>query len=310
MTKTNESVFAMILKVRNFYPLYRVELSLLPIMQQYFDELNEMSSKIIDADTGSRADLTGVTVMKGRLRNDLQQTAQKVSNGIAAYAVVNNDIVLQKRIDFPASKWYATSEEELVTQSKIVLNLVKPLENLIVPYGVTMADVKRLEQQFDQFVNNISEPSLAIDQRKNDNVQVVKLLEETRNFLNQKLDVLMRVFEVDNPELHQKYLSARAIDINGPVVKPTAEVEVKPKTQQAVYEMAYMADTLFTLRNAGTEVVFFSLSATDKAVGKEEVALLPGETRSRLAQNLAPSGSFLMVRNPGESAAPIKIWVE
>ena len=138
------------------------------------------------------------------------------------------------------------------------MNLVKPLENLIVPYGVTMADIKRLEQQFDQFVNNISEPSLAIDQRKNDNVQVVKLIEETRNFLNQKLDVLMRVFEVDNPELHQKYLSARAIDINGPVVKPTAEVEVKPKTQQAVYEMAYKADTLFTLRNAGTEVVFLA----------------------------------------------------
>jgi len=120
----------------------------------------------------------------------------------------------------------------------------------------------------------------------------------------------MRSFEMNNPELYELYTSARAIDINGAISEPTAVVEVKPNGMQEVFKMAYKADTLFTLRNTGTEVVFFSLLDTDKAVGKEEVALFPGETRSRLVQNLAPSGSFLMVRNPGESAALIKIWAE
>ena len=310
MTKSQEADFAMFLKIRNFYPLHKSEMQSLPILSEYYQIVYENVDKLIEADSGSRADLTGVTMQKGILRSGLQVTAQRISNAVGAFAAVNNDVILRKRIDYPASKWYSCSEEELITQASIALNLTEGIVASLAPYGVQQSDVETFKEELGNFVNYVSEPTLAIDIRKSDNIQVTNLIEETKGFLTEKLDVVMRIYEVDNPVLHKLYLSARAIDVNGPVTKPTAEVAVPPREMESVHETPYQADLRFTLVNAGNEAVFFSLSANDLEAGKIEVPLFPGETRTRLAKNLAPAGTFLMVRNPGEAAAQIKIWAE
>ncbi|MFY0482281.1 hypothetical protein ACI6PS_06700 [Flavobacterium sp. PLA-1-15] len=233
-----------------------------------------------------------------------------MSNALSAHAVVTENVELLKRADTLSSSWYKFSEEELITQGTIIFGLAKPLMSELAVYGAKEIDVLNLEKALTVFASAVSSPSLAIDQRKVDNKQVVKIIGEIKDHFSTRLDILMRSFEVNNPALYELYILARAIDVNGPVKQPTATAEVAPKAVQEVFAAPYEGKTLFTLRNTGTDVVFFSLSAKNTEAGSTEVALFPGETRSRLAKNLAPSGTFLMVRNEGETIAPIKIWVE
>jgi hypothetical protein len=60
----------------------------------------------------------------------------------------------------------------------------------------------------------------------------------------------------------------------------------------------------------GNEAVLFSLSAVVDTEGEEKVLLSPGETRSRLAENLSPTGVYLTVKNAATVPVKIRVWVE
>ena len=189
--------------------------------------------------------------------------------------------------------------------------MATPLATTLAPFGATAADVTALGTALTAFTDAISDPTLAIDQRKEDNEKVVESIDQIRTLLTDKLDVLMRSFEVNNPSLFALYRSARAIDTNGSVMTPTAIVDVLATTTKTVHTATlYSPDTFYTIQNMGNEAVMFSLSATDGVEGEEKVLLASGETRSRLAENLAPSGVYLVVKNAAAVPVKIRVWVE
>jgi hypothetical protein len=311
MTKEQESFFGMILKVKNFYSKNLSNLLSVPAVAGFFTQLNTLIADLITSDSGSRADLTGYAIAKANKRQIVENLVLKVSNAIASYSVINNDIVLQKRADFPTSKWYKASEEELVTQASIVKNLALPLANDLQDYGATSADVTALETAINTFTDAISDPTLAIDQRKEDNETLIETIDAIRTLFTTKLDVLMRSFEVNNPSLYSLYLSARAIDTNGSVMAPTVIVDALPNVITTLHTAtSYSPDTFYTLQNMGTEPVFFSLSTTNDTEGTEKILLNAGETRTRLAENLAAAGVFLQVKNNNAIPVKIRVWVE
>jgi hypothetical protein len=311
MTKDQEAFFGMALKVKNFNAKNATSMTAVPAVAGFYTQLNTLITQLVTADVGSRADLTGYALSKSFKRTTLETLSLKVSNAISSYAVVNNDAVLQKRADFPTSKWYLCSEEELVTQANIVKNLATPLSATLATFGATAADVTALGTALTAFTDAISDPTLAIDQRKEDNEKVVESIDQIRTLLTDKLDVLMRSFEVNNPSLFSLYGSARAIDTNGSVMAPTAIVDVLANATQTIHTAtAYSPDTFYTIQNMSSEAVLFSLSATTGVEGQEKVLLNPGETRSRLAENLAPTGVYLVVKNAAAVPVKIRVWVE
>jgi hypothetical protein len=312
MTRDEEAFFAMSLKVKNFGVKNTASLAVVPAVATYFTQLGTLVTQLIAADAGSRADLTGYAMSKSTKRSALETLALKVSNAISSYAVINSDVVLQKRADFPSSKWYLCSEEELVTHATVIKNLASSLPAAaLVPYGATAADVTALTPALTAFTDVISDPTLAIDQRKEDNKKVVGTIDAIRTMFSDKLDVLMRSFEVNNSSLYSMYSSARAIDLNGSAATPTAVVDVAPTTVKTVHTAAsYNADTFYTLQNMGTAAVLFSLSSTTNVEGDEKTVLNAGETRSRLASNLAPMGVFLVVNNTNAVPVTVRVWVE
>lgn len=311
MNKNQEASFGMYLKIRNFYEKNGEAVEPVPAVAPFFQQVKSKINDLILADAGGRSDVSGYAMAKAVIRLNLEKMGLKVSNALASYSVVNNDYVLQRKANFTTSSWYKFSEEELVTQATIVKNLARPLHASLTPYGAAEGDVETLEMAINSFTDAISDPSLAIDKRKNDNARVAELMDEIRVILTEKLDILMRSFEADSPALYDRYLSARAIDINGSISQPTQVSEVPPNGLIKAFETsAYNPDTFYTLQNSGREAVFFSLSADAAKVGADEVMLGPGEIRSRLAENLASSGTFLMIRNPNSALAKVKIWVE
>ena len=311
MTKDQESFLAMLLKTSNFGLKNVTALAAIPVVTGFYDVLDTQITALIAADAGSRTDLKGVTIDKALKRQAVETLALKLSNALGTYSVVSEDVVLGKKVDLATSKWYSFSEEELVTQATIVHNLATPLSAAIAPYGATATDVTDMGAAIKTFTINISNPSLAIDQRKEDNVTVVEVINKTRTFLIDKLDIVMRSFEVNNPSLYSMYLSARAIDVNGAIQAPTVVKTILPNTAATVHTAtAYATRTFYTVQNMGGEPVNFSLSSTDNQEGTATITVNAGETRSRLAENLAPQGVYLVVKNTGLSQADVKVWVE
>ena len=311
MTKDQEAFFGMVLKVKNFSAKNATSMTAVPAVAGFYTQLNTLITQLITADVGSRADLTGFALSKSVKRTTLETLSLKISNAISSYALVNNDVVLQKRADFPTSKWYSCSEEELVTQANIMKNLATPISAALVPFGAAATDVTAHGAALTAFTDAISDPTLAIDQRKEDNEKVVETIDQIRTLLNEKLDVLMRSFEVNNPSLFGLYRSARAIDSNGSVMAPTTIADVLANTTKTVHTATlYSPDTFYTVQNMGNEAVLFSLSAVVDTEGEEKVLLSPGETRSRLAENLSPTGVYLTVKNAAAVPVKVRVWVE
>lgn len=311
MTKDQESFFAMALKVKNFYAKNTVAIGTLAAVVPFYTQLQTLISQLITADTGSRADISGYAQMKAAKRKALETLAQKVSNGLSSYALIQGDMVLQKRADFTASSWYKITEEDLVTQATIVSNLATPLATNLVPYMVAAVDVTNLAAAITNFITVISDPTLAIDSRKQDNIDVLHKMDEIRTLLNDKTDVLMRGFELSNTNLFGLYTSARAIDINGATTEATVEKKVEPTAVVTLHQTEmYDPNTFYTIENRGDFPVNFSLSKTDNVAGPEEVLLEPGQTRSRLAENLNASGQFFIINNPNPEPVTVRLWVE
>jgi hypothetical protein len=311
MTKDQESFFAMLLKTNNFYLKNKASLAAISVVTSFYNILDDNIIQLITADTGSRTDLSGITINKAVKRQEVETLALKISNALGTYSVVNEDIILGKKVALSSSKWYSFSEEELVTQATIIYNLATPLSTAIEPYGATASDVTAIGTALKTFTISISDPSLAIDQRKKDNLTVVDIIDKTRILFAEKLDIVMRSFEVNNPSLYSLYQSARAIDVNGAIQEPTVVKTIMPNTTTTVHTATvYETRTFYTLQNMGTEPVSFSLSSTDNQEGATAITLNGGETRSRLAQNLAPAGVYLVVKNAGVGQADVKVWVE
>lgn len=311
MTKNNESFFSMALKVRNFGRINGTVLNAVPGVTAQFTQLNTLINNLITTDTGSRTDLTGVAMNKQNIRKVLETSCLKFSNALAGFAVNSNDLILQKKADYPSSKWYSCSEDELISNANIIKNLATPIIASLAPYNLAAADLTAFNTALNSFTDSVSDPSLAIDKRKTDNENIPLIIDQIRSLFNDKLDVLVRTIEVSNPNMYNMYNAARAIDANGSVSNPTSEVTVASKTVSTIHTATiYDADTFYTIQNMGAEGVYFSLSTTTNTEGTDPVLLDVGETRSRLASNLAPDGLFLVVNNPSLVGVKVKVWVE
>ncbi|WP_379968037.1 hypothetical protein [Epilithonimonas sp. UC225_85] len=241
----------------------------------------------------------------------MESLALKISNAVASLAAVNGDLILKKRADFSSSSWYSISEEELVTQATIIRDLGQTNATAMAPYGAATADVTALTTALTTFVDVITNPTLALDQRKNDNKRIPEIIDQMRTLFEEKLDVVMRSYELSNASLYNLYQSARAIDINGSASKPTVLKDILPGSLVALHHAdAYSITTFYTIQNMGDQAVAFSLSTTETTEGPDPVLLSGGETRSRLAENLAAAGTYLIVKNPGTLPVSVRLWVE
>lgn len=311
MTREEESYFAMALKTKNFYARNTAAMASIPALAGLYTQLSTLINTLISADTGSRADLTGYSLDKALKRNNVETLSLKISNAVASLAAVNGDLILKKRADFPTSSWYKITEDELVTQATIVRDLGQANAAAMATYGAATADVTALSTALTTFIDVITNPTLALDQRKNDNRRIPEIIDQIRTLFEDKLDVVMRSFELSNASLYNLYQSARAIDINGSASKPTIVKDVLPGTLSALHHAeAYETTTFYTIQNMGDQAITFSLSTTETSEGPEPVLLPGGVTKSRLAETMAPEGTYLIVKNAGTLPVSVRLWVE
>jgi hypothetical protein len=312
MDKQQEAYAGMFLKLKNFGAKNTAKLASIATVPPLFTTHGTNLADVFAADAGARADLRGIAIDKGLKRKTLETNALKISNALGAFAAIAGDNALLKRADFNTSAWYSSSEEELVTQATIVRDLGLANVAGLAGYAVLPADVTALTTALTNFIAAISDPSLAADVRKEDNGKLSDAIDKTRMHLDTKLDVVMRVFESTDPVFYRLYLDARALDTNGSTQAPTVIAPMEIGVLKPLYPSnKYNADTLFTFQNSSEATeLYISLSIDSAMEGPNTLNIPSGETRQRLASNLAKDGLYVMGINKGTTPGELKIWVE
>jgi uncharacterized UPF0160 family protein len=311
MNKSQESYFAMALKVKNFYRKNEATMLVVPSLAPCFEALSTLILQLLEADMGSRADISGYYIAKSAKRKELENIAQKVCNALVAFATMSNDVKLRKEMTFAPSKWGHCSEEVLVTQALLAKKWEHLLDADLSNYGVTADDFANLDAVLESFVKMISDPYIAVFQREKDNKKLIETLIEIRKFLSDTIDVLMRTFKTSNPRLHNLYLSARAVNAVQKTKKPTVKAEIGVGAATTVHSvLGYDPTTFYTLENTGSVPVTFSLSTTLDAPDDNAIVLKPKAKIARLAENMSASGRYLVIENKTEELAKVWIWVE
>lgn len=311
MTRLQESYFAMALKVKNIHRKNETAILAVPALTLFFAELNTLILQLVEADTGCRADLSGYYIAKSAKRKELETIGQKVCNALVAFAVMNNDVKLQKQMTFPPSKWSQCSEEVLVTQALLAKKSTQLQTADLSNYGVAANDFANLDTVLESFVKMISDPFLAVFQRKDDNKKLEETLSQIRKLLSEKIDVLMRTFKSSNPRLHNLYLSARAVNAIQKAKKPTVKAEVLANSTLTVHTiLGYDPTTFYTLENKGNEPVKFSLSNITNVPNDNAIVLRPKAKIARLAEYISASGRYLVIENKSDEVSNVWIWVE
>ena len=299
MNNTSEDYLFTFLKVRNHYNANALAMNVIPTLQTNYTTFNaEVDTYMLEL-ANSTADTSGYAMNKEGKRNDLTQRALQISNSLTAYYITIDDDKGRKLADYPSSYFTLASAEDLIARCLALHNLADSVGVLLDPFNVSVAQITEFKTALDEFVAANPEGSLAIDNRK---VSAAKA-EETRlrimDLLVNKIDILVRVFEVSNSFLYNTYLEARALDVAGTPTSPDYVGTLTPGIISMVVDIPYVAGRSFKIKNSGGDFLNACLSNNPLLFQGATLVVNGGSTNTWLSSTFNPdsSANFLLLQN-------------
>lgn len=203
---------------------YKYKLSAIPVLENSYQELDELVNKAIGLVTKVDAIPEKTAGNKKVARNELAATALKVSNIIKVYATVTKDSNLAGTL-VTAETNLSTQmrHQQLLDYCKNLLSLTNDLNETLTPYGLSTELNEQLSNEVSEFDKAFTEPRQIINERKTNNELLSEFIGDATELLSDKIDPLMELFNEDK-EFYLEYKSARMIV--DPATRKRVEEEV------------------------------------------------------------------------------------
>lgn len=216
MENRKENKISMYRKVGTFLEEQKNQFLLYPAIATLKTKIDNNFLAIIDFEVVAGADNTGQTVAKNELQQKLINQILKVGNAAVLYYTITEPNLSQKeKVYFTKKKLVLMNNAEQYAAGQKVWAIAEEIKNLLSPFGVSAAEVDKLQTILQQFFNIYQKPK----QKKGEAIKagkgVDKLISETDKILESELDVLMGIVKIDNPDLYAMYVGARKIDDTG-----------------------------------------------------------------------------------------------
>lgn len=247
----------------------------------------------------------GVTADKANKRFAMAEDAVTIASAIRAYAVSNNDPVLEKQFFHKLSYFRLASDTVAFDASLLIHNTALQLGASLAPYQVTAASIAALLTKTEAFSNSISTPRLAISTRKQATAGIVELLRQADSLLRRRIDPLMYFYKSANPAFYNGYRNSRVI-IDAPVSSHIRTGTLGAHQDLRLPFPPILRDNhTIRLHNLGNSPITFYRTATG-----EPSSGITVQPRARLTHTLADlgTGPFLHARNTLGIQA--KYWVK
>lgn len=307
-----ENKLSMYQKVQGFLQLHADELSSIAVLGDLKSQFDNEIKKILDLAASAGADITGFTVDKQNKRNELKTKILKLSTALVAYGAINNDSGLVEKCDETPSGIDRMRDNDFFTYAKLILSEAHARMDLLVPFGATANDFNDADHSANVYLKSIQDPRIQINERSMTLTKLEKAFGTADDLLNGKIDQVMKIFSVSQPDLYKGYDGARGIDQTGSRTAPDYEGSVEPGALLLIAELPYLAGRQFEVQNTGKVTLTFALSAKEGVLEGKILTLEPDQTTERKTTSLQdnPAADKFYVQN-ADAMMPgsYKVWV-
>jgi hypothetical protein len=178
---------------------------------EYHTEFQANLVKIDELDGKLASDTTGTTEEKEDSIDLVAGEALKASLRLKALARKLGDKKLLNSISFSKSQLFYASDQTLLSRANLILTTANTHAAAAAVYGLTQKEIDKLEALITEFGKKIPDPRKAVIDKKDTGKQLKALVRATDNLLKEHIDVLMELKGIDDPNLQDRYLSAREI---------------------------------------------------------------------------------------------------
>ncbi|MES2621659.1 MAG: hypothetical protein V4615_12480 [Bacteroidota bacterium] len=215
MNSKQEDRYGMFLKVDFYLVAQALLLAFNPAIATTRTVLNSLINAIAQADSTATRNITGFTVAKNEHREAQLALFKKVRAGLMAYFTADPDPKKKLVIKFTDSAIDDFRDPEIYIKTDQLLDLALPVKALLVPSGVTEAEVDSLKTLNDAWpaMEPLGRMEEAVNKASRKDVSL--LIEQTDTLLDKTLDSYMKVVQYNNANLYNQYQTARMIDDSG-----------------------------------------------------------------------------------------------
>lgn len=222
-------VVAAVLNAEEFRPIW----SGMEEFAGYVAELGVLMEKINNALEIQLTGRKGTTIEKKLARERLVDAMEVVIIGVRALGIFKDDEELGMSVWF--NRWELTHSRDNLLESRAAMVYEKafPLRNELAKCLVTEADIVKVDTLREEFRELIPQPRWETVQRKGATDELRRLFKATDDLLYNRIDRVIKIYKVGNPEFVERYFMAREIVDTG-----VRHDKVKPGVLEGTVVMA------------------------------------------------------------------------
>lgn len=281
-----------------------------PVIATLQQQLKTQLQAVFDANVASQIQSNGYTQQKADAREALEASLLKISRSATAYATLHQQHALRQAVHFVKSKLAQMRDNDLYTTATHILLQVTPVIRQLADFALQPADLQTAETLRDAFFRVIQLPKTIIGQRAVRTQAVLDAMDAVAATLNERLDVVMGIFELSEPTLYEEYRAAREIDTSGG--KPRARQasgKLAPNEIATIGKLDKAKNNKFILSNTGKTTLFFGMSDDEKTFVGAPVEVAPQREMTLMGKSFETIGAVLIVSNPNAQMGEFKTTI-
>jgi hypothetical protein len=153
---------------------------------------------------------TGISHLKKQFKADLVTKTLDISRRIHAYAKITNRSELVPEVAFSESNLRYDSENNVKDRALKIHELAQKNLSVLTPYGVKEETLADLKTAIDLFIESIPKTRLVISDRKQATEELERLFKANNDIL-EKMDALVEMLRMEQPEFYTSYWSNRRV---------------------------------------------------------------------------------------------------
>lgn len=296
----------MFIKVKTFLNKKATELAATPIIASTIQAaLNSAIDKVFTEDEDASADVSGSTEVKRELRQQVEGGGFEIGAAcVAYYTMTVPDPRLRVKCEYERNDLVRMRDVDLYVKMKALHEIADPIKALLSGFGVTGTDVDDFGTAVNDFYAELEGPKDAIGERAASGMQVDRNIDAVKEILVKQLDVVMKYYVINNAELHDYYLRARAIDQTGggPIPDEDEEITITSGTfssSPALPEVVATSRIVVTNGASNACDLKYGFSNIPAGFSGTVKTLTPGNTGNDIAADLgfAPGTNIIVFQN-------------
>ena len=130
--------------------------------------------------TQASGDTTGHTRQKDNLFDTMTQRAQKIADKVAAFAMVANNMVLLKAVNYSATSLNSGTEQEVVKRCQVIMDTAREHIEALGDYNLTPDILTELENDIAAYNAILGEREVTAAERINARQSIPELISQAR----------------------------------------------------------------------------------------------------------------------------------